>query len=168
MKYCQYCGAQVSDNAQFCAACGKQLAEQPLTFAAPVAQPQPSPAPEQPKLLQPKTPSTGLYTMNFLFRLFAGFVIFLLLLAIGNAGIDAYSTLREGYYSTDVNTYAYFEPEEAASAFAFLFSIPTMVFGVICFVKTLTQRLRVNYVYAAILKLLTGFALFIGSIAIIP
>ena len=169
MKYCQYCGTQVSDGAGFCHVCGKMLAEQPLTFTPPAAEPTPAPvAPEQPKLLQPKMPSTGLYVMNFLFYLFAGFVMFLIVLALGNAYIDAYSSLYEGYYSTSIHTYAYFEPEETAMAFAVIFSIPTVVFAIIGFVKTLAQRLRVNYVLSAILRLLASFAIFIGSVAIVP
>lgn len=168
MKYCQYCGTQVSDDVYFCPACGKMLASPSMTFAPPAPQPTPAPAttPVEPQLLKPKTPSVGLYTMNFLFWLFAGFVMFLIVIALGNADVDVYASLHEGYYYTDINAYAYFEPEETANVFAIFFTIPTVVFAIIGFVKTLTQRLRVNYVYAAILRLLLSFALFFGSIAI--
>ena len=46
MAFCKYCGQPVADQAAFCAACGKSLAQTP---AQPVAAPaQPVAAPAQP------------------------------------------------------------------------------------------------------------------------
>ena len=46
MKYCPNCGAQLSDNANFCGSCGTRI-----SAAQPQAQPQPSEEPKKQKFI---------------------------------------------------------------------------------------------------------------------